>query len=118
MLLGMFELVGILFHTCRPWPDVISAYNGTVMKQIIDGRLSNCMISFEAAVWAKAGVVWAGFTIVDSFVSSTTCRIAAHNTFQLLVLAQEVDRSVTQDPQHLDATSSWDGQFGDVGEQK
>ena len=56
--------------------------------------VSKSMISFEAAVWAKAGVVWAGFTIVDSSVSSTTCKIAAHNTFELLVLAQEVEPTV------------------------
>ena len=65
--------------------------------------VSKSMISFEAAVWAKAGVVWAGFTIVDSSVSSTTCRIAAHNTFQLLVLAQEVEPTV----QSLRIPSIW-----------
>ena len=49
------------------------------------------MIGFEAAVWAKARIVRASFAIVDTSVPSTTCRMAAHDTFPLLALAQEME---------------------------
>ena len=32
MLVKRFELVGSVFHTGRPWSDVVNARNGMVMK--------------------------------------------------------------------------------------
>ena len=126
MLLGMFELVGILFHTCRPWPGVISAYNGTVMKQIIDGRLSNAVCSFEEYDIVRSSRLGKGWGCLGRFYNSRQFCVVYHlkNSCTLHIPAAGAcpgggaDRSVTQDPQHLDATSSWNGQFGDVGEQK
>ena len=62
MLLGMFELVGFLFHTCRPWPDVISAYNGAnrgslvVMESLGKGDASIIAISEDVVAHVKIGL--------------------------------------------------------------